>query len=118
MKNNILNWIKSHSTLVIVILIIFIMMKGCKSCSTERRHEYNTNRLEFVIDSLNTELKTNTYSADTNIRNLYDTIHSLRAENTILKGIIKDIQQDKEHYRKVNTDALRIIKEQQNDTIK
>ena len=57
------------------------------------------------------------YSKDTSVRNLYDTIHSLRRENAILKDVVKDIQKDKEHYRKVNNDAMRIIKEKQNDTI-
>lgn len=115
--NKILEWIKSHTMLIITILVLFIMMRGCKSCSTERRYEYNKAKQECVIDSLNTQLEIYKYSKDTLVRNLYDTIHSLRRENTILKNVVKDIQKDKEHYRRVNNDVIRIIKEQQNDTI-
>ena len=33
-----------------------------------------------------------------------DTIHSLRAENTVLKDIIKDVKADREYCRKQNRD--------------
>ena len=104
--------------LVITALLFIIMMKGCKSCSTERRYEYNKVKQEHVIDSLNTQLEVYKYSKDTSVRNLYDTIHTLRRENAVLKEVMKDMQKDKEHYRKVNIDAMRIIKEKQTDTIK
>ena len=109
MIKNILNWIKLHSITVITALLVITMMRGCKSRSIERRLEYTSTKYEYTIDSLNKELEIYKHSTDTCVRNLYDTIHSLRSENTILKSVIKDIQRDKEHYRRVNNDVINII---------
>jgi hypothetical protein len=83
----------------------------------ERRYEYQLNKSQLVIDSLNDYIEKHTYSVDTNIRNLNDTIHSLRRENVVLKNVIKDIQKDKEHYRIVNSNVIKIM-QRKNDTIR
>jgi cell division protein FtsB len=52
-------------------------------------------------------------------KDLCDTIHSLRAENTVLKDIIKDIKADREYYRKQNRDLANVAENlSKRDTIK
>ena len=68
----------------------------------ERRYEYNVKQYEYVIDSMQTLIDER--SMDT--KDLCDTIHSLRAENTVLKDIVKDLKSDRDHYRKVNRELV------------
>lgn len=68
----------------------------------ERRYEYNVKQYEYVIDSMQTVIDER--SMDT--KDLCDTIHSLRAENTVLKDIVKDLKSDRDHYRKVNRELV------------
>lgn len=70
---------------------------------------------EYVIDSMQTVIDER--SMDT--KDLCDTIHSLRAENTVLKEIVKDLKSDRDHYRKVNRDLVVVTDKlsTKNDTI-
>lgn len=102
MIQKIKNWLKEYQSLIIGILVLVLMLKGCQSCNMERRYEYQTSQYEYVIDSMQTVIDER--SMDT--KDLCDTIHSLRAENTVLKDVIKDIRQDKEHYRKANRELM------------
>lgn len=68
----------------------------------ERRYEYNVKQYEYVIDSMQTVIDER--SMDT--KDLCDTIHSLRTENTVLKDIVKDLKSDRDHYRKVNRELV------------
>ena len=112
------DWIKDHQALIIGCLLLVIMLKGCSSCSSERRYEYNISQYEQQIDSMQNII--NTWSTDS--KDLYDTIHSLRAENTVLKEVIKDIKADKEYYRKQNKNltsvAENLSKYEKHDTLK
>ena len=108
-------WIKDHYQLIIGLLIMVIMLKGCSSCNMERRYEYQETRYEYVIDSMQTVIDER--SIDT--KDLCDTIHSLRAENTVLKDIIKDIKVDREYYRKQNRDLANVAENlSKRDTLK
>ena len=95
-------WIKDHMSLIVACLLLVLMLKGCQSCNMERRYEYNVKQYELVIDSMQTVIDER--SLDT--KDLCDTIHSLRSENTVLKEVIKDLKSDRDHYRKVNRDLV------------
>ena len=108
-------WIKDHYQLIIGLLIMVIMLKGCSSCNMERRYEYQETQYEYVIDSMQAIIDER--SIDT--KDLCDTIHSLRAENTVLKDIIKDVKADREYYRKQNRDLANVAENlSRRDTIK
>ena len=98
------NWIKDHYQLIIACLLLVIMLKGCASCSMERRYEYQQIQYEYVIDSMQTVIDER--SIDT--KDLCDTIHSLRAENIVLKEVINDLREDKNYYRKTNRDLVNV----------
>lgn len=102
--NKIKEWIKEHQSLIIGCLAIVIMLKGCQSCNLERRYDFMTTQYEQVIDSMQTVID----ERSVNTKDLCDTIHSLRAENTVLKDVIKDIRADKEHYRKQNRNLANV----------
>ena len=108
-------WIKDHYQLIIGLLIMVIMLKGCSSCNMERRYEYQEIQYEYIIDSMQAVIDER--SIDT--KDLCDTIHSLRAENTVLKDIIKDIKADREYYRKQNRDLANVAENlSKRDTLK
>ena len=108
-------WIKDHYQLIIGLLIMVIMLKGCSSCNMERRYEYQETQYEYIIDSMQAVIDER--SIDT--KDLCDTIHSLRAENTVLKDIIKDIKADREYYRKQNRDLANVAENlSKRDTLK
>lgn len=89
---------KKHIDKIVILLLFLLFVKGCQKSGVERRMEYSKTQYEKIIDSLNTV--NNEYSVDT--KDLCDTIHSLRAENTILKEVIKDLKDDKQFYQKTN----------------
>jgi uncharacterized coiled-coil DUF342 family protein len=98
----IITWIKGHKTLIITCLFIMLVLKGCNSCSMERRYEYNLSAYEYKIDSMQSIIDER--SIDT--KDLCDTIHSLRTENSILKSVISDLKSDRDHYRKINKELV------------
>ena len=115
MFEKIKNWIKEYQSLIIGLLILVIICKSCTSCQEERRYEYHKAVYENIIDSMNTVIDER--SIDT--KDLCDTIHSLRAENTVLKDIIKDVKADKEYYRKQNRDLANVAENlSKRDTLK
>jgi septal ring factor EnvC (AmiA/AmiB activator) len=96
--NKIKEWLKEHQSLIIACLLLVIMLKGCSSCQAERQFEYQMTRYEYAIDSMQNIID----ERSINTKDLCDTIHSLRAENTVLKNVITEIKADKEYYRKQN----------------
>lgn len=98
-------WIKDHYQLIIGLLIMIIMLKGCNSCNMERRYEYQETQYEYVIDSMQAVIDER--SIDT--KDLCDTIHSLRAENTVLKEVIKNIITDKKYYNNISDNTFENI---------
>lgn len=97
-------WFKEHQPLIIGLLVLMIMIKGCQSCNMERQYEYQETQYEYVIDSMQSVIDER--SIDT--KDLCDTIHSLRAENTVLKDVIKDLRQDKSYYQKANRNLVNV----------
>jgi uncharacterized coiled-coil DUF342 family protein len=97
-------WIKDHMSLIVACLFLVIMLKGCQGCSMERRYEYDVQRYEWVVDSMQTVIDER--SMDT--KDLCDTIHSLRMENAVLKEVVKDLKSDRDHYRKVNSELVTV----------
>lgn len=100
--NKIKTWLKEHQSLIIACLLLVIMLKCCSSCQVERKFECRMTHYEYVIDSMQNVIDER--SIDT--KDLCDTIHSLRAENTVLKDIITDIRADKKYYKKQNKNLV------------
>lgn len=106
---------KKYINYIVIALIILLMLKGCQNCSNERQLEFKTIQYEQIIDSMQSIIDER--SIDT--KDLCDTIHSLRSENTILKEVIKDIKADKEYYKKQNRDLANVAENlSKNDTLK
>jgi hypothetical protein len=104
MWNKIKKFVADKHWLIIGILCLTLMLKGCESCSNERRLEYYQVQHELVIDSMQTVID----ERSTNTKDLCDTIYSLRAENTILKSVIKDLKDDKIYYQKANKNLTNV----------
>lgn len=98
------NWIKDHYQLIISCLLLVIMLKGCTSCNVERKYEYTITQYEQIIDSM--QIAIDERMMDT--KDLCDTIHNLRKENTVLKDVIKDLKEDKNYYRRTNRDLVNV----------
>ena len=108
-------WIKEHQSLIIGLLVLVLMLKGCSSCNMERRYEYQTIQYEYVIDSMQTVIDERSMDK----KDLYDTIYSLRSENTILKEVLKETKADKEYYKKQNRNLANVAENlSKKDTIK
>ena len=44
-------WIKKYSTYIIVFLLAVLLIKSCKSCSTERLNNYNIKQREIAYSN-------------------------------------------------------------------
>lgn len=97
-------WIKEYQSLIIGLLILVVMLKGCQCCNIERQYEYQQFQYEYVIDSMQTIIDERLMDK----KDLCDTIHSLRAENTVLKDVIKDMKSDKEYYKRQNRNLANV----------
>ena len=120
--NKLKMWIKDHYKLIIICLLILMMLKSCKSCSAERRFEYTINKYNYIIDSVNNITDSLEYTIDTKnifIKQLIDSINTLKYENNILKVVIDDTKKDKEYYRKQNSNLATMAENlTKKDTIK
>ena len=113
--NNIKKWIKDHQSLIIGLLVLVLMLKGCSSCNMERRYEYQQIQYKHIIDSMQTVIA----ERSINTKYLCDTIYSLRAENTILKDVLKDAKADKEYYKNQNRNLVVVAENlSKQDTLK
>ena len=104
MFDKIKTWIKEYQSLIIGLLILVVMLKGCQCCNIERQCEYHQSRYEYVIDSMQTVIDERSMDK----KDLCDTIHLLRGENTVLKDVIKDIRSDKEYYKRQNRNLANV----------
>ena len=119
-------WVNKYSTYIITILIAVLFLKSCKSCSTEKRYEYNikqtTNVYTNIIDSLNKRTDSMQVVIDKEAiinKQLSDSINTLKYENNLLKSVIDDTKKDKEYYRKQNRNLATMAENlTKKDTIK
>ena len=102
-------WINKYSTYIVTGLIALLLLKSCKSCSTEKRYEYSIKQnnelycnkidsMKLVADSLQTIINSKTVIN----KQLADSINTLKYENSLLKSAMDDAKKDKEYYRKQN----------------
>ena len=105
MFEKIKNWIKEYQPLIIGLLLLVIICKGYISCQNEKGYEYKEIQYENIIDSM--QVVIDERSIDT--KDLCDTIHSLRAENTVLKEVIKNIITDKKYYNNISDNTFENI---------
>jgi predicted RND superfamily exporter protein len=103
------DFIKEHTLLIIAILILMIMLKGCSTDRLSRRYEFAANQYELKIDSLQAAID----NYKTEIKNYKDTIYIVRNENTTLKEVVSDVKRDKEFYKRVNMDLVSVIGNEQ-----
>ena len=111
----IIKWTKQNSKLIIISLLIILMLKGCGSCTTERRYEYQINKYETQIDSLKADI--NKYEIEYKRLNdsLSEKIHILESNNLLLKDAINDARKNVEFQRKVNNELVGVTKNLSNN---
>lgn len=111
----IIEWTKQNSKLIIISLLIILMLKGCGSCTTERRYEYQINKYETQIDSLKTDI--NKYEIEYKRLNdsLSEKIHILESNNLLLKDAINAERKNAEFQRKVNNELIDVTKNLSNN---
>jgi hypothetical protein len=119
-------WISKYSTYIVGCLIALLLLKSCKSCSTEKRYEYNIKQntelycnkidsMKLVTDSLQTIINSKTVIN----KQLTDSINTLKYENSLLKSAMDDAKKDKEYYRKQNRNLANMAENlTKKDTIK
>lgn len=119
-------WISKYSTPIITCLIALLLLKSCKSCSTEKRYEYNIKQntelycnkidsMKLVTDSLQTIINSKTVIN----KQLTDSINTLKYENSLLTSAMDDVKKDKEYYRKQNRNLANMAENlTKKDTIK
>ena len=100
--NNLKYWIKKYSSSIIIFLLIILFFKSCKSCSTERRYEYNLKHINEAYINTVDSLSVLVIKTSTDNKKLSDSINVLQYENSVLKSVITDIKEDKEYYRRQN----------------
>lgn len=111
----IIEWTKQNSKLIIISLLIILMLKGCGSCTTERRYEYQINKCETQIDSLKADI--NKYEIEYKRLNdsLSEKIHILESNNLLLKDAINAERKNAEFQRKVNNELIGVTKNLSNN---
>lgn len=119
-------WISKYSTYIVTCLIALLLLKSCKSCSTEKRYEYSIKQntelycnkidsMKHVSDSLQTIINSKTVIN----KQLVDSINTLKYENSLLKSAMDDVKKDKEYYRKQNRNLANMAENlTKKDTIK
>ena len=114
--NTIKKWIKTYYIQIIIGLLMLLLFKECRSCSTDRQYEYYKQEFISEIDSLQIIIENEEKICD----KLYDSIITLNYENRLLKETIYDIRKDKDYYRNQNTELTTVTKNLTNkkDTIK
>ena len=115
MIDKVKSWVKDRHWVVIGCLVVLLMFKSCKVNFIERQMTYNTTKYELMLDSM--QYTIDVYSLDN--KDLYDSLSFIRAENNLLKELIKDIKKDKEYYRKQNRNLANVAEAlSKKDTIK
>ena len=107
--NKIKEFIKEHALLIVALMFLVILLKGCSTDRLTRRYEFTANQYELKIDSLQTTI--NNYK--TEIKNYQDTVYIVRNENTTLKEVVADVKRDKEFYKRVNMNLVSVIGNEQ-----
>ena len=94
----IIEWTKQNSKLIIISLLIILMLKGCGSCTTERRYEYQINKYETQIDSLKAEIENKKSELEivekfkTEIEGLNNTIAEANEKTEVAEKLASDFQ--------------------------
>lgn len=107
--NKIKEFIKEHALLIVALMFIVILLKGCSTDRLTRRYEFATNQYELKIDSLQTAID----NYKTEIKNYQDTVYIVRNENATLKEVVSDAKRDKEFYKRVNMNLVSVIGNEQ-----
>ena len=88
-------YIKEYAYLIIAILILAFVFRGCSINRLERISEMDKTKFETVIDSL-----------QTNLDNVKDTLYNVRMENDALKNTITEYRKDKDYYIDINKELI------------
>lgn len=104
-----------YKNYILIILLVFLALKSCKTCTLQNRYKYQEIQKEFLIDSMQSIID----NYENNNKYLKDTIYSLKNENTILKEVIVDLKADKKHFQTTNKNLTNVANKLSNrDTIK
>lgn len=110
-----IEWVKRNNKLIIICLLVLLMLKGCNSCTTERRYEYNINQYEIQIDSLQNVIEKQTIEYNDIIDSLSERIHILESNNSLLQNAVNDARKDIEYQRRVNSGLMDVTKNLSNN---
>lgn len=102
-----MNWIKKHSTAIIIVLVVLLGMKSCQSCSRARQIEYNTVQYEMRIDSMSQH--NNIYM--NKCRQLSDTVSMLRMEIQSLNKQLGRTEEYLQSSQRLNNNLVNTIKQ-------
>ena len=106
----IIEWIKSNNKLIIISLLVLLMLKGCNSCTTEKRYEYKINQYKIQVDSLQNTVEKHIIDYNDLRDSLSEQIHILESNNILLQDAVNNARKDIEYQRRVNTDLVDITK--------
>lgn len=106
----IIEWIKSNNKLIIISLLVLLMLKGCNSCTTEKRYEYKINQYKIQVDSLQNSVEKHIIDYNDLRDSLSEQIHILESNNILLQDAVNNARKDIEYQRRVNTDLVDVTK--------
>lgn len=106
----IIEWIKSNNKLIIISLLVLLMLKGCNSCTTEKRYEYKINQYKIQVDSLQNTVGKHIIDYNNLRDSLSEQIHILESNNILLQDAVNNARKDIEYQRRVNTDLVDVTK--------
>lgn len=106
----IIEWIKSNNKLIIISLLVLLILKGCNSCTTEKRYEYKINQYKIQVDSLQNTVGKHIIDYNNLRDSLSEQIHILESNNILLQDAVNNARKDIEYQRRVNTDLVDVTK--------
>jgi outer membrane protein TolC len=86
------------------------MLKGCNSCTTEKRYEYKINQYKIQVDSLQNSVEKHIIDYNDLRDSLSEQIHILESNNILLQDAVNNARKDIEYQRRVNTDLVDVTK--------
>lgn len=100
--NRIQEFINKYYKWIIIVLCILLGLKSCNSCSTKRQYEYQINKYDIKIDSLNNDIQQYKHYCDS----LNTELFILKSENEILNLTVESTRKDVDYYRDANNSLI------------
>lgn len=108
--NKLKQFLKNHTTAIIVILLVLLFLKSCQSCSRKQQMEWGTMTCAEVVDSLNEVVAGRDYVIDS----LNNEIKVLVTERDYLKQYSSRVEEENNNIRSNERDLIKTIKNNYN----